>query len=193
MNDDSLPIVSTKGKITFIEEPTMVGALPDTKMRKEVVLTDTTGSLTISFWRDNALSVPFSEDNVITVDNLRLSKWNGSINGNVGNKTSFKVLKEEMEVAQNSSITTTRKSNIISVISCIEAIKELCLMVKRKNCSKTQVITVSKKIISCNVCKATFMINSVRPEARCMVLLTKPKRQWYTAFTQVTKFSSRKY
>jgi ssDNA-binding replication factor A large subunit len=86
-----LPIVSIKGKITLIEEPTMVGAPPHTKMRRGVVLTDNTGSLTIVFCRDNVLSVPFIEGNVVTVDNLYLSKWNGSINGNVGNETSFKV------------------------------------------------------------------------------------------------------
>ena len=163
----SLPIISTKGKVTSVDESTMVGVPPDTKMIREVILTDATGSLTMLFWRDNALCLPFNEGDVVMVENLRLSNWSGSISGNVGNETSFKIVEEEIQVAQNPSTPMNRKSNIVSCIAGVEAIKGFCLTVKCKNCSKTQVNTGSKNIITCEleVCKATFMINNARREA----------------------------
>lgn len=184
LNGNDSRAVNTKGKVTRIEEASLVGSPPDTKMKRVVYLTDATGSLSVVFWREQASALNFSEGDVVHVENLRLSNWNGQISGNVSLETSFRKTGEEMEVTQ---AVLPKQSNIVSTMSCVEAIKDFSVGCKCRNCNSTQAVNVNVKVITCKNCKATFLKDAGKKDVRCMVLLSEPRQQWYSANTQVNK------
>ena len=180
--DNSMPFVNTKGKITRTEEPNLVGSPPDSKMKRIVYLTDATGSLNVAFWKDQALKINFKLGNVVNVENLRLSTWNGMVTGNASPETSFVTIDKEIQITQ---AVLPKPSNIISLDTSIKAIKDYSVTSKCVNCKTTPHLSSPGMVTVCEKCNTTYLKENCRKDACCMLLLTEPRRQWYTAFTQV--------
>ena len=175
--------VNTKGKVSRIEDCQLVGTPPDRKFRRQVYLTDATGSLVIVFWRQQASTLIFEEGDVLSVKNLRISTWNGKVTGNVTVETELTIIDEEIKVTQ---AVLPKPSNIVSTTPQILAIKDFIVTSKCRNCSATQPINTASKLYKCSQCTAISMKGSgVKKDLRCNVLISDPKEQWYTAFTQV--------
>ena len=117
-----MPFVNTKGKITCIEESNLVGSLLDSKMKRIVYLTDATRLLNVAFWKDQALNINFKLDDVVNVQNLRLSTWNGMVTGNASPEISFLIIDEDKPVTQ---AVLPKPSNIISSDTCIKGHQRL--------------------------------------------------------------------
>jgi hypothetical protein len=93
---DEKPFVNVKGKVTEMEEPYTVGSPP--KMKRNIFLSDATASMSIALWKDQATSPDLNTGDVISVQNLSLSKWNGTITGNASPETTFAIISESIEI-----------------------------------------------------------------------------------------------
>ena len=181
-NGGNMPFVNTKGKVTRINEANLVGSPPESKMKRVMYLTDATGSMSIAFCRQRAVSLALNVGDVVKVENLRLSTWNGQVSGNVSDETTFTITDEEIDTTK---AVFPKKSNIVSSVTPVKGFKDFSITCKCINRNTVQAMNACTKLISCQSCNTTFLKDAGKKDVRCMVLLNKPRQQWYTAFTQV--------
>ena len=69
--------LNVKAKVVCVEEARLVGSFPDQKMKRTVSLADTTGQIDLVLWRYRAEKINFKEGDVLRLDNMVASKFNG--------------------------------------------------------------------------------------------------------------------
>ena len=92
-----------------MEEARLVGSFPDQKMKRTVSLADTTSQIDLVLWRVRAEKINFKGD-VLRLDNMVASKFNGQLNMTTSFESSIEVGDEEMTAAK---ATKRRSSNVI--------------------------------------------------------------------------------
>ena len=131
-NGDDMPMVNLKAKVTRIEEPSLVGSPPKSKMRRMVYLTDSTGSLAVAFWREQTGSIDFSVGDVVKVENLTLSTWNKQVSANVSSQSRFTIVDEKMDITK---AVLPKKSNVVSMEVCKKGVKDFQTTCKCIGCN----------------------------------------------------------
>ncbi|XP_028415025.1 uncharacterized protein LOC114538104 [Dendronephthya gigantea] len=164
-----------------IEEPYEVGAFPDTKTKREVVLADETGQMNLVLWRQRAQKVSFNTDDVILLENLVTTTFNGKMNLTTSFETTIKVQPgEKIEVVANLETFATK----IEMTTAVLAIKNFQYARKCFLCKSTIVQTAVNSVTTdCASCKGSFLSRLATVTNQCLVMLSD--NNWYTATQSV--------
>ncbi|KAK3745928.1 hypothetical protein QZH41_003072 [Actinostola sp. cb2023] len=87
-----------KGKVLSIEDIVTVGRYPDQKEKREIVLADKTGEISLVLWRDRAKEISFKKGDVLKIENAVV----GSFNKRLYMTTSMETSLERCELTINS-------------------------------------------------------------------------------------------
>jgi hypothetical protein len=178
--------LNVKAKVTAIDEPRVVGTYPQNKTKRSVQIADTTGEIELILWRERADVIAFEDGNVLNLENIVVSKFNGKLNLTTAFESSITILDEEMTVARPTK-RPLPKSNIISMEASVRAIKEFIstfsCMACRKQIDLADVQGIGG-LISCPTCSCTFLKSALPPAQKCLILLSD-NNQWFTAHTKV--------
>jgi ssDNA-binding replication factor A large subunit len=178
--------LNVKAKVTAIDESRVVGTYPQNKTKRSVQIADTTGEIELILWRERADVIAFEDGNVLNLENIVVSKFNGKLNLTTAFESSITILDEEMTVARPTK-RPLPKSNIISMEASVRAIKEFIstfsCMACRKQIDLADVQGIGG-LISCPTCSCTFLKSALPPAQKCLILLSD-NNQWFTAHTKV--------
>ncbi|CAB4035103.1 Hypothetical predicted protein, partial [Paramuricea clavata] len=173
-------------KVTAIDEPRVVGTYPQNKTKRSVQIADTTGEIELILWREWADVIAFEDGNVLNLENIVVSKFNGKLNLTTAFESSITILDEEMTVARPTKRPLS-KSNIISMEASVRAIKEFISTFSCMSCRKQIDLADVQGIggfISCPTCSCTFLKSALPPAQKCLILLSD-NNEWFTAHTKV--------
>lgn len=114
--------LNVKAKVVNLEEP-LVGTFPETKTKRTVRVGDMTGQMELILWREQADVICFKNGDVLRLENVVVSKFNGQLNLTTAFETSITVLDEEMTVARSAK-RPLATCNVICTQASILAVKE---------------------------------------------------------------------
>lgn len=90
--------INLKAKVIEIEDVYTVGAHPDEKSKREVIIGDCTGSMTLVLWRERAENVEFQAGDVLQLNNMGINSFNNTFSLTTTFETSIVKTEEEMIV-----------------------------------------------------------------------------------------------
>ena len=71
--------LNIKVKVVCVEEARMVGSFPDYKTKRTVSIADSTGHIDFVLWPEGAENISFKEGDVLRLENMVASKFNGQL------------------------------------------------------------------------------------------------------------------
>lgn len=184
---------NVNAKIISINEVETVGKSPNQKQKRDVILGDGTGCITLVLWREKALTFEFEKNDIISVENVGTSVFNNKINLSQTSETVIKIINddelENVEVvgfhkAETASVITSVTSNIIGVKDfkvtspCVNCRNQITL---ENNGSQQEPMDV----IECSSCHTVFLVDDERIANECCLLLGY-NNSWVTAKTGVS-------
>ena len=176
--------LNLKAKAVLVGEPRVVGTFPDNKKKRTVLLADETGQMELVLWRERAENVNFKEGDVVHLDNMVASKFNGQLNLTTTFESCISLLEEEIKVAKSAKRSLS-KCNVISVDTSVLAIKELMCTYSCLACREALHVSNSAHLVTCPKCSCSFLKSRLTPNHKCMILLSK-NNQWFTANSKVS-------
>ena len=146
--------LNVKAKVTAIDETRVVGTYPQNETKRSVQIADTAGEIELILWRECVEFIAFEDGNVLNLENIVVSKFNGKLNLTTAFKSSIMVVDEEMTVARPAKHPLP-KSNIISIEASVRATKEFISTFSFMGCRKQLDLTDVQGVgglISCPTC-----------------------------------------
>ena len=172
--------INVKAKVLEIGELYTVGT--DHKLKRVIQIGDETGTMQLDLWRDAAKesNIKFKENDTLELNQVVVSVFNGRSTLTITAETSIKVIDETIEVSHKIPIV---KSSVVSMETCIMAIKDFKTTFKCIGCRKDIPLATSD-LLTCQSCSTTFLKEMAEVSQSCSVLLQSNK-QWLTAKTGV--------
>lgn len=186
---DNVGCVNVKAiKVIAIDDVITVGKPPNEKEKRDVILADKTGQISLVLWRNVAKEITFNENDVISIKNAVTSNFNNKVNLSHSSLTTFDVLDEELTVPSKKEDMPTKATFISSMDTAILAIREFQILLKCINCkANINLQDHSKKtdlLVTCQSCNTSFMSNTANITNECLLKLAND--QWYKATTAVS-------
>lgn len=181
----NITMLNIKCKIAFVDEPLLVGKVPNQFLKRDIICQDNTGQITLVLWRDRAKNFYFKSNEVISIENVVSSSFQNKINITSTQETIIKTINDEsLEQLQVETQNAQPEEYMIKTFnSKIFSIKEFKVTTKCVNCHKW--ITVDDdSIIECQACSAMFPLQHSNIHNECAFMLED--KQYYTARTNVS-------
>ncbi|KAK3745086.1 hypothetical protein QZH41_002962 [Actinostola sp. cb2023] len=89
---ENIRFVHLKGKVLSIEDIVTVGRYPDQKEKREIVLADKTGEISLVLWRDRAKEIVFKKGDVLKIENAVVGSFNKRLYMTTSMETSLEVV-----------------------------------------------------------------------------------------------------
>ena len=124
--------IKLKAKVVRIEDPVTVGIYPDNKKKREILLADSTGHINLVMWRERAESITFKEGDVLILESMVLSKFNDVVSITTTFESS--IIKVDEDISTCPAPKAPKKSNIVSLVAPVTAVKQFVCTYKCINC-----------------------------------------------------------
>ncbi len=76
----------------------MVGRFPDKKLKRDVILGDESGQVTMVLWHQKASSIEFNQGDIVNIENAVTSTFNNSVMVSTSGETKITVIDEAIQV-----------------------------------------------------------------------------------------------
>lgn len=170
-----------------------VGQYPNQKDKRDVLIADNTGQITLTLWQKQCQNLTFNQDNVIVIENAVTSTFNNQIYITTSAETSINVVEEEIEVQATPAVKPKNTDVIATTVAQILAIKNFRCLIKCINCKKEidfatlETTIITDVMVTCPQCNVTFLAQNAQFKNNCEIMLSTDK-QWYTANSAVSTY-----
>ena len=153
-----------KAKVISIEEAQAVGRFPEEKLKRDVLLGDETGQVTMVLWRQKAVLIEFNEGDVVNIENAVTLTFNNSVMVSTSAETKITVIDEEIQVELPTCLALPSKKHctVISVDTNVLAYKNFCCQYRCINCHKTiELVDPNPDVDNANVVLESVLFSNI--------------------------------
>ena len=189
----NVKFLSITAKVILIEDVETVGKYPDEKLKRDVVLADESGQVTLVLWRQRAETIEFKEGDIIDIENAVTSSFNKIVTLTTTGETTIRVSNKSNEIVLPASVASPSKksSTITSIETTVSAFKDFKCQYRCINCHSdvdgkhSTVANDGTVIVNCPSCPTTFLQECAKIKNECQIMLSS-NHQWFAAGTGVS-------
>ena len=189
LRGDTGRFINLKAKVIQVDDVEKVGERGDSVTKRSVQLADETGSVELVLWRQKADNFEFEIDDVLEIESVVASEFNGcKIVSSISETTISKLDEVDMNIAKTPKAPQRHKQNLSCISTHVLAVKDFKCSVVCFSCKKNIDLSPDadmKSLITCSCpAKCMFVIETGVIKNNCSILL--PEKQWFSASTPVS-------